>query len=146
MFVGCSTKIYTLNESSLIVIKTPKLRYADLGYIRRNTDNVRADLYVAGQLAQSIEISTLICVDDGCMTKSQFNESYLHPAYPDDLLLNVLLARPIFKKTSLEKTEDGFIQNLKSDEYNIIYKVQYGKIYFKDKQNNFLIKVSKTKG
>ena len=146
MFTGCSTRVYTLNESSLIVIKTPKLRYADLGYIRRNTDEVRADLYVAGQLVQSIEISTLICVDDGCMTKGQFNEDYLHPAYPDDLLLNVLLSLPIFEETSLQKTEGGFIQNRKSDEYNIVYKVEYGKIYFKDIQNNFLIKVSKTKG
>ncbi len=146
MLVGCSTKIYTQNESSLIVIRTPKLKYADLGYIRRNADELRADLYVAGQLVQSIEISTLICVDDGCLSKSQFNEEYLHPAYPDDLLLNVLLARPIFDKASLHKTEDGFIQNLKSDEYNIIYKVEYGKIYFKDIQNKFLIKVSKIKG
>jgi len=145
-FIGCGPKQYEKNESSLIVIKTPKLRYADLGYIRRNTDEVRADLYVAGQLVQSIEISTLICVDDGCLTKSQFNEDYLHPAYPDDLLLNVLLSRPIFEKASLQKTEGGFIQNLKSDEYNIIYKVEYGKIYFKDTHNNFLIKVSKTKG
>lgn len=143
---GCVQKQYTINESCLIVIKTPKLKFADLGYIRRNTDEVRADLFVAGQLVQSIEVSTLICVDDGCLSKSKFNEDYLHPSYPDDLILNVFLGRPIFEKASLQKTEDGFIQNLKSDEYNIVYKVEYGKTYFKDKQNRFLIKISKTKG
>lgn len=143
---GCAPKQYAINESCLIVIKTPKLKFADLGYIRRNTDEVRADLFVAGQLVQSIEVSRLICVDDGCLSKSQFNEDYLHPLYPDDLVLNVLLGRPIFEKASFQKTEGGFIQSLKSDEYNIVYKVEYGKIYFKDKQNGFLIKISKTKG
>lgn len=143
---GCGPKQYSINESCLIVIKTPKLKFADLGYIRRNSDEVRADLFVAGQLVQRIEVSTLICVDDGCLSKSQFNEDYLHPSYPDDLILNVLLGRPIFEKASLQKTEGGFIQNLKSDEYNIVYKMEYGKIYFKDKKNRFLIKISKTKG
>ncbi len=146
LLLGCAPKEYTINQSCLIVIKTPKLKYADLGYLRRNSDEVRADLFVAGQLVQSIEVSTLICVDDGCMRKSEFNKEYLHPAYPDDLLLDVLLARPIFEKASLQKTEGGFIQNIKSDEYNIVYKVEYGKTYFKDKQNRFLIKISKTKG
>jgi hypothetical protein len=146
LITGCAPKVYTINESCLIVIKTPKLKFADLGYIRRNADEVRADLFVAGQLVQSIEISTLICVDDGCISKSEFNKDYLHPSYPDDLILNVLLGRPIFEKASLQKTEGGFIQNIKSDEYNVVYKVEYGKTYFKDRQNRFLIKISKTKG
>ncbi len=146
IFLGCAPKQYAINESCLIVIKTPKLKYADLGYLRRNADAVRADLFVAGQLVESIEIGTLVCVDEGCLSKSEFNADYLHPAYPDNLILNVLLGRPIFEKASLQKTEGGFIQNIKSDEYNIIYKVEYGQIYFKDKQNRFLIKISKTKG
>ncbi len=143
---GCTPRVYTINESCLIVIKTPKLKFADLGYIRRNTDEVRADLFIAGQLVQSVEVNRLVCVDEGCLSKSEFNEEYLHPSYPDDLILNVFLGRPIFERASLQKTEGGFIQTLKSDEYNIIYKVEYGKTYFKDKQNRFLIKISKIKG
>ena len=143
---GCALKKYEKNEASLIIIKTPQLKFADLGYIRTNMDEVRVDLFTAGQLMQSITINHLICVDDGCMTKSDFNADYLHPSYPDDLILDVLLARPIFEKALLEKTEMGFIQELKSTEYNIIYRIENGNIYFKDKQNNFLIKISKTKG
>jgi len=137
---------YKINESRLIIIKSPKLKYADLGYIRRNSDEVRVDLFVAGQAVESIEVDGLVCVNEGCLTKSGFNEEYLHPAYPDDLLKNVLLARPIFEKASIEETAEGFIQNLKSPEYNIIYKVLNGNIYFKDKKNKFLIKISKIKG
>jgi len=146
LFLGCAPKSYEINESRLIIIKTPKLKFADLGYIRKNVDEVRADLFVAGTLVQSIEIKTLICVNEGCVSKSSFNEEYLNASYPDDLMLNVLLARPIFEKASMRNTDEGFIQELKSSEYNIVYKITNGNIYFKDRQNRILIKVSKLKG
>jgi len=146
LLAGCAPKKYEKNESRLIIIKTPKLKYADLGYLRRDSDEVRLDLFVAGQLVQSIEIDALVCVDKGCLSKSAFNAEYLHPAYPDDLLLDVLLARPIFEKASMQITDEGFIQKLKSTQYNITYKIENGNIYFKDKQNRLLIKISKTKG
>ena len=145
-FVGCAPKTYSVNEGRFIVIKTPKIKFADLGYIRKNVDEVRADLFIAGNLVQSIEIKTLVCVNEGCITKASFNEDYLNASYPDDLMLNVLLAKPIFEKASMKKTEGGFTQELTSPEYNIVYKIENGTIYFKDKQNNILIKIFKTKG
>ena len=146
LLTACALKEYEKNESSLIIIKTPKLKFADLGFVRKNRDRARVDLFTAGQVVKSIEINHLVCVDEGCLSKSVFNKEYLHSSYPDELLLNVLLARPIFEKASLQKTEKGFIQNLKSTEYNITYKIENGNIYFKDKKNRLLIKISKTKG
>ncbi len=143
---GCAPKSYEINESRLIILKTPKIKYADLGYIRSNKDEVRADLFIAGSLIQSLEVSTLVCVNEGCLSKSAFNEDYLHPSYPDDLIVNVLLGRPIFDKTSLQKTDKGFIQELKSTDYNVIYKVEDGDISFKDRQNKLIIKIFKVKG
>ena len=143
---GCSPKNYKVNESRLIVLKTPKIKYADLGYIRSNEDEVRADLFVAGNLIQSLEVDILVCVNEGCLSKSAFNEDYLHPSYPDDLILNVLLGRPIFDRTLLQKTDRGFIQELKSADYNVIYEVKDGDIFFKDRQNKFMIKILKVKG
>jgi len=146
LLVGCAPKKYEKHESRLINIKTPKLKYADLGYLRHDQDEVRMELFVAGQLVQSIEIDSLVCVDEGCLSKSAFNKEYLHHSYPDDLLLDVLLARPIFEKASMQITDEGFIQKLKSTPYNITYKIENGNIYFKDKQNRLLIKILKTKG
>lgn len=143
---ACVPRQYEKNESSLIIIKTPILKFADLGYVRKDNERVRVDLFTAGQPVQSIEINRLVCVDEGCLSKSAFNQDYLHPSYPDDLILNVLLARPIFEKASLQVTPTGFIQNLKSTQYNITYKIDNGNIYFKDRQNNLMIKISKTKG
>lgn len=146
LLAGCAPKRYEKNETRLIIIKSPKLKYADLGYIRHTKDEVKVDLFVAGQAVQSIEVNHLVCVDEGCLTKSKFNAEYLHASYPDDLLRNVLLARPIFEKASMQETNEGFVQNLKSEEYDISYSVKNGESYFKDRQNNLLIKISKTKG
>ncbi len=146
IFLGGCAKQYTKNESRLIIIKSKQLKYADLGYLRSNADEVRADLFIAGKLVESLQVSTLVCVNEGCLTKSTFNERYLHPSYPDDLILNVLLGRPIFEKASFQKTQEGFIQTLKSDEYNIVYKIENGNIFFKDRQNRLMIKISKLKG
>lgn len=146
LFLTACTKQYEKSESRLIIIKSKHLKYADLGYLYRNSDEVRADLFVAGKLVERLEVSTLVCVNEGCLTKAGFNERYLHPSYPDDLILNVLLARPIFEQASLQRTPTGFIQTLKSDQYNIIYKIENGDIYFKDKQNRLMIKISKLKG
>ena len=145
-FSGCAPKGYEKNESRFILIKSPLLKYADLGYIRKNTDEVRIDLFVVGNLVQSIEISTLICVNEGCLTKAAFNKQYLHASYPNDLLLNVVLGKPIFNKTSLEASEVGFRQVLKTSEYNIVYKVENGEISFKDSHNKLKIKILRTKG
>jgi len=146
ILTGCAPKSYEKNESRLIVLKTPKIKYADLGYIRSNPNEVRADLFVVGSLVQSIEISTLVCVNEGCLSKSAFNEDYLHASYPDELILNVLLGRPIFEKASLEVKNKGFIQELKSPDYNIVYKVLDGDISFKDSKNRLKIKILKVKG
>lgn len=143
---GCAAKSYKVNESRLIILKTPKIKYADLGYIRSNEDEVRADLFIAGNLIQSLEVDTLVCVNEGCLSKSAFNKDYLHPSYPDELIVNVLLGRPIFDRTSLQKTQRGFMQELKSADYNVIYKVEDGDISFKDRQNKLIIKILKVKG
>ena len=146
LILGCAPKSYEKNESRFILIKSPLLKYADLGYIRSNQNEVRADLFIAGNLVQSIEISTLICVNEGCLTKSAFNSEYLNVSYHDDVLLNVLLGRPIFDKASLQITELGFRQELKSTDYNIIYKVENGSILFKDSLNRLKIKISRVEG
>jgi len=143
---GCAPKTYEKNESYFILIKSPHLKYADLGYIRSSEDEVRADLFVAGNLVESIEIAHLVCVNEGCLPKSTFNAQYLHASYPDDLLLNVLLGRPIFEKAFLKTTDLGFRQELKAPEYNIIYKVQGDNISFTDTLNKLKIKIIKTKG
>jgi len=146
LFIGCAPKSYTINESKLIIIKTPKFKYADLGYVRKNKNEVKIDLFIAGNLIQSFEIDTLICANEGCMRKSSFNEEFLNSSYHYDILKNIFLASPIFESKNLEKTSTGFEQNIKTKDYDITYKIENDEVYFKDKQNKILIKIKKIKG
>jgi hypothetical protein len=75
------------------------------------------------------------------MSKSSFNEKYLNKAYPDDTIKNILMSKPIFSGKNLQKTNFGFIQKIKSKDYNIIYKVSKNETYFKDKKNHIIFKL-----
>ena len=145
LFTGCSVKNYQQTQSKIIIIKSPLIKFADLGYIRNTNNSVNLELFIAGQRIQNIEINHLICVDDGCMTKSGFNADYLNSHYPDNILQNILLSRPIFGSKNKLKIDDGFEQRIVNENVEIIYRVTSKVIYFKDKKNRIIIKIKSVK-
>jgi len=140
-FSGCSIKNYKHNQSKIIIIKSPLIKFSDLGYIRDSNNKVSLELFIAGHRIQKIDINHLICVDDGCMPKSWFNKEYLNKNYPNDLLQNILLSQPIFDKKNMLKTNDGFEQHIKNRDVSITYRVTDSITYFKDKKNKILFKI-----
>ena len=142
---ACSIKNYEHTEAKIVIIKSPQLRFADLGYLRHTQDAVALELFVAGKSVQKIEINHLICVKEGCLSKSGFNSSYLSSHYPDTILQNILLAKPIFQRENFQRTQNGFTQSIQTNYVDIIYKVNADMTYFKDKKNKILIKIKETK-
>lgn len=137
---GCALKEYHHSEAKIIILKTPQIKFADTGYIRHEGDAVQLDLYSGGQPVKRIEMHHLICVDEGCMSKSSFNTRYLHPSYPDDLLLHVSLGEKIFEGKNLIANDLGFEQNIQSETYDIRYRVSGREIVFKDSANHIMIR------
>jgi len=125
----------------LVVIKSPKLRFSDIGYIRHDDKSISLELYSAGVAVDTISVNHLVCVSQGCMTKNSFNQEYLNTNYPDDFIQNILMRKPIFQKQGYHKTEDGFYQTIKSQNYSIQYKVQKKNLYFKDRKNHIIFKL-----
>ncbi|MEA3371077.1 MAG: hypothetical protein U9Q40_07040 [Campylobacterota bacterium] len=145
LFSACSIKNYEHVESKIIIIKSPKIKFADLGYIR-NTDNaIEVELFVAGQVAEKISVNHLICVSDGCMSKSGFNQEYLNAAYPEGLLQNIFLGDEIYDGRNRVKTQDGFEQKIEDENVNIIYKVSSNAVEFKDRENRIIFKIKDIK-
>ncbi len=143
-FVGCSTKETVQKESWVVLIKSPKLKFNDIGYILRNGESVELQLYSAGNAVESFSVNHLICTQSGCMRKSSFNAEYLSSAYDGDLLKDLLMRRPIFDGKNLQKSKNGFEQHLISDAYDITYRVNADSLYFKDRKNRILFKLKKT--
>ncbi|MBU0720855.1 hypothetical protein KJ877_05890 [bacterium] len=145
LFSACSIKNYEHTHSKILIIKSPKIKFADLGYVRNSSKSIELELFVAGQSIEKITINHLICVREGCMSKGGFNTDYLHPSYPAELLQNILLGQSIYEGKNRVKSNEGFEQYIKDEEVDILYKVSSDTVYFKDKKNKILFKIKDTK-
>ncbi len=134
-------KNYEHTQSKIIIIKSPQLKFADLGYIRNTNDSIELELFVAGKSIKKIAINYLVCIDEGCMSRSNFNAEYLSSAYPDELLQNILLGRAIYDGVGKLKVDDGFGQKIKTNDVDIKYRVNSHEIFFKDKKNRIIFKI-----
>ena len=140
-FNSCSIKNYEINQSKIIIIKSPKIKFADMGYIRHSGKSLAVELFVAGKAIEKIEINHLICVSAGCMSKSGFNEDYLSPYYPSDILQNIILGREIYDGKNKIVNGRSFTQVIQTPNVNIKYKVTSNATFFKDKANGILFKI-----
>ncbi len=138
---ACSIKNYEYTSAKIVIIKSPKIKFSDIGYVRHTKDAIELELFIAGHVYKRIHINHLICVDNGCMSKSSFNQEYLSGAYPSSLLQNIILGKAIYNGKNSLKQDDGFIQRIKTSDVNIKYIVNSREIYFKDMQNHILIKI-----
>ncbi len=147
LFTACVGMKPKKEESAFIVLKTPKIRYADMGFVTASPSDVKVEIYGAGQPLMKLEIGGLnICMSKfKCMDKEAFNERVLSGAYDKDLLENIFRGEPIFKGENIEKRKDGsFSQKLtKEGVYDISYSVNQKEQVFRDKLNKILIKVRK---
>ena len=144
-FSACSVKNYEHTQTKIIIIKSPKIKFADIGYLRNSDDSIELELFIAGKAIEKISINHLICVSEGCMSKSGFNEDYLHPSYPNEILQNILLGQEIYNGKTKVKTDGGFEQRIETESANIVYRVNQDSILFKDRKNKIIFKIKDTK-
>jgi hypothetical protein len=144
VFTACSIKNYERTQTKIIIIKSKKLKFADIGYVRNSDKSIELELFVAGKAIEKITINHLICTSEGCMSKSGFNADYLDASYPDNILQNIILGHKIYGGKNLVKKENGFEQYIKTKHAEIVYKVNSHAIYFKDKKNKIILKFKDT--
>ena len=145
-FSACAPKEYVKQNSAFIMFKTPTFKYADMGFIYENKDEIKVEIYGSGQALMTLEISeTSVCMSLlECMSKRSFNKEVLNSMYPEDILENIFRGKPIMYGEGLEKNRNGFTQKIvKEDKYNIHYSVLNNEIIFRDTINAILIKVKK---
>nr|WP_321267765.1 hypothetical protein [uncultured Sulfurimonas sp.] len=140
LFSACSTKNYEITKTKVIIIKSPKIKFADIGYIRNTGKSIELELFVAGKMIEKITINHLICTSEGCMTKGGFNEDYLHESYPLGILQNIILGNAIYEGKNKTDLEDGFEQHIEDENVNIRYKVSKNVTFFKDMKNKIIFK------
>lgn len=140
---GCTVKKPSHSQSVALTIKAPSLRYSGAGFLYRD-DGVLFEAY-EGRAAFRLGIRDRVCLDGRCLSFEEFNRRFLVPCYPADLIKRVLLAKPLVDE-GLKKTENGFLQRLRTSCFDIVYSISGDTIYFKDKKNNILIKIRRLDG
>jgi len=145
IFSACSFKDYQTTQTKIVIIKSPKLNFADVAYIRNDEKHVEIELFIAGQSIEKFSINHLVCSSVGCMTKSGFNEDYLNDSYPDDLLQNILLGNTIYDGLNRVQTTTGFEQKIQDTNVNIFYVVNSTGTLFKDSNNKIIFKIKDIK-
>lgn len=141
LFSGCM-KNYNMDSAKIITIRSPLIKYSDLGYVRGHGDDLKIELYEMGNVVKSIYINHFICVDDGCMLKSAFNKKYLNENYPSDILENVITGRAIYDGKNMRKLYNGYVQDIEDKNVDIDYEVSNDTIRFRDRRNGILLKIS----
>ncbi len=147
VLTGCTSKQLISKadqESAFIIIKTPTMKYADMGFIYKSDALVKIEIYSMGQPLIKFDINAMnVCMSTfECMEKKEFNAKMLHASYPETLLENIFKAQPIFNQEGLTKSADGFSQKIQKDnQYNITYSIVGKKRTFRDTINKIVIKV-----
>jgi len=143
---ACGTTAYLKENSALIVFKTPTFKYADMGFIYENGDEVKAEIYGSGQALMSLKITaSSVCMSFlECMSKRSFNKTVLNSMYPNEILDNIFRGKPLFNNKNLRRNRNGFTQTIvNQNKYNIHYSVLNNEIVFRDTINAILIKIKK---
>ena len=143
-FGACATKNYEQTQTKIVTIKSPKIKFSDVGYLRNSDRTIELELFMAGKGNGQIAINHLICTSEGCMSKSGFNKDYLIQIYPDDTMQNMLLSHSIYDGKNLKKIDGGFEQHIRDENVDIFYKVDLNTVQFRDKKNDIIFKMRDT--
>jgi len=86
-FIGCSTKTTPIYA----VIKTPKIKLSDQGFLKEGVGYKEIVIYKAGVEPIKIVIkNSFICFNEKCMDKEKFIKEYLSKNYPIDFFDRIL--------------------------------------------------------
>ncbi len=148
-FSACGRQPYVKQESAYIIVKTPAMRYADMGFVYENPNEVKVEIYSSGQPVLALRITPEnVCRSTlACMSKRAFNAQMLSPAYPTDTIERIFRAQPIFSGENIDKKRNGFTQKLtKNGVYDIDYSVLKNETVFRDTINHIMIKIKRLRG
>lgn len=148
LFSACASKQYTQQESAYIVFKTPTVKHADMGFIYLSKDDMKIELYSAGQAVMALEITpSSVCMSlIECMSKSGFNAAVLSETYPDNILDNIFRAEAIMDGKNKKRVSNGFTQKISEpNKYEIFYTVLKNQTIFRDTINDIVIKIKRLK-
>ncbi len=99
-FVSCSTKQPIKVYSSVVLFKTPKMKFYDMGFVTKYNDHININILNAGKSILKMDIyKNQICrATFECISSKKFNKQYLSDSYNDEFLYNLFKKEKIYFK------------------------------------------------
>lgn len=109
--IGCSHKKPIVSKSTIIIFKTPIMKFYDKGFVTTYNDHIHLQIFNTGILALDLKIySDKICQSTfKCIDSDKFNNQYLSNKYPTDFLYKLFIQDKIYYK---DKINNIFIKVL----------------------------------
>lgn len=115
LFVGCALNQPKVVESATILIKTPKLKFYDKGFITKFENFTEVQILSAGTAVLKLKIyDDRICRDSfKCQSLRVFNSEYLDSNYDENFLKNLFENEQ--KETIFRDDEHKILIKIKKD-------------------------------
>ncbi len=99
-FWGCSQKQPNLSQETIVIFKTPVMKFYDRGFVNKYDDHINLQVFEVGKLALNLYVyKDKICQSTfECLSGAEFNKKYLHPSYKKDFLYTLLSKDKIYHK------------------------------------------------
>ncbi|RAX59179.1 hypothetical protein CCZ01_00065 [Helicobacter monodelphidis] len=123
-----------------ILLITPEVRFADMGFVKQYENKVNLELYALGKALYKIEIEkSQICVQDSCYNKSLFIQKLFGDDVQDTILEEILIGKDIFNGKNKYMKNGITIQEFKDYGNVVLYIRDENKISFSDKKRKIRI-------
>lgn len=136
-FTGCSIhQVAKTHPRPLFVfMKSEFLKANNQAFLYHDNEGLQAEFYELGRPFMKLSISTHICINKSCYSKTAFNKHFFKQKYYPSLLEEIILFKPIFKGKNIIKTQCGFSQKIGKIFYSICQK----ELVFEDKSSGLKI-------
>jgi len=112
-----------------------------MGFFDEFENKKSLEVYSLGTPVFKINFDDFVCINSNCLDKEHFVSEYISKALYGDVMNDILSQKPLKIDSKITKTASGFVQEAKTDEYDIFFSVDKGKIYFLERVGGFKFEV-----
>lgn len=115
LMIGCSQNQPVKSQTATILIKTPTMKFYDLGFILEYEDYTQIQIYSAGKTLLDLKLyENSVCKSTfKCESYKEFNKKYLSSTYKENFLKELFDKKE--KETIFRDKENKILIKIKRD-------------------------------
>lgn len=92
VFTSCAVKQAIVSKSATILIKTPKMKFYDKGFINKYSSYTQVQIFQVGNLVLDLKVyEDRVCQSTfKCLSNKAFNKEFLHHSYKDSFFKDLI--------------------------------------------------------